>query len=81
MVTIANHFTLGDEELVSEWNQRKIPFSRTEFRRSCAILGTCGNIPDTQGSQRILLFAFICQGSGAQVEDQVEAVQKAPGSE
>lgn len=63
------HFTLGDEELVSEWNQRKIPFSRTKFRRSCAILGTCGNIPDTQGSQRILFFAFICQGSGAQVED------------
>lgn len=62
MVMIANHLTLGDEE-------RKIPFSRTKFRRSCAILGTCGNIPDTQGSQRILFFAFICQGGGAQVED------------
>ena len=58
----------------------KLPFARTKFRRSRAILGARSNIPDTQGSQGILLFPFIRQGSGAQVKNQVQAVQKAPGS-
>lgn len=57
-----------------------IPFARSKFRRSCAILGACSDIPDAQGSQRILLFSFVCQGCGAQVKNQVQAVQKAPGS-
>lgn len=57
------------------------PFARTKFWRSCAILGACCNISDTKGSKRIFLFPFICQCCGAQVQNQVQAVQKTPGSQ
>lgn len=57
------------------------PFARTKFWRSCAILGACSNISDTKGSKRIFLFPFICKCCGAQVQNQVQAVQKTPGSE
>lgn len=52
----------------------KLPFARPKFRRSRAVLGASGNITDAQGGQGVLLFPFICQGRGAQVKNQVEAV-------
>lgn len=58
----------------------KIPFAGSKLRWSCAILCASSNVSDAQGRQGILLFAFISQGSRAQVENQVQAVQKAPGS-
>ena len=56
-----------------------VPFARAQFGRACAFLGACGDVSHTQGGQGVLLLALVGQGGGAQVEDQVQAVQQAPG--
>lgn len=62
-------------------HKRHLPFPWAKFRRSCSVLGSGGNVSDPQRCQGIFLLPFISQGGGAQVQYQIQAVQKAPGSQ
>lgn len=51
------------------------PFPRSQFGWPCSFLASGCDVSDSESSERILVLSLVSQGGGAEVQDQVQAVQ------